>query len=207
MRRLLLCVLFGGSACGGGSISAIDAIVADTTHDSGGDPNEGARSGSRLKLQWFMFADGTRQIGGLYDAQRKEACGLYANWLDATCTARRHMAARSSTRMRAVRPRSPRSITIPRASSRHRLVQITTGPSSCGSPVVPKYATKSITPPPGSCAYTREMHLITAPDTGPIYTSYGVCQLLTPSTTVRMYSVGPALPLTDFESGSLQTDL
>ena len=36
------------------------------------------------------------------------------------------------------------------------LVQITTGPSSCGSPVVPKYATKSITPRPAAAlTYVR----------------------------------------------------
>jgi hypothetical protein len=87
MRRLLLCVLFGASACGGGNVSDVDAIVADTTNDSGPDPNDGAHSGSRLKLTWFVFADGTRQFDGLYDAQRKESCFIY-DWADgsAYCT-------------------------------------------------------------------------------------------------------------------------
>ncbi|MDB4953809.1 MAG: hypothetical protein JWO36_1378 [Myxococcales bacterium] len=484
MRRLLLCVLIGASACGGGNVSDLDASVADTAPGDGGlDPNDGARSGSRLKLTWFVFADGSRQLDGLYDAQRKESCFIYPNWADgnayctpdfggtivytsASCTTKvaqvyrdpscarppptylldyststcsyqpAHLYTRgaptsvaqywyknangscsgpftgasydfysvggevslidlvkltvsspvgaqrfgqryyqSSDGMRRPGPihdamlgvdcypnvyadptvatcvpsgagyasydhdaactqpelgiqtscpkptyteyydgnacpsTAPRYYTTGNAVSgtplyfqsgsscvattptanttyyqvgaqlslatlqletdnaanrRLQLVHYTTtdgvrardyalydsaktvqcypttmpdgtircfpsggyastyyansactqqidlvdlygGPSSCGSPPVPKYASKTITPPPGSCAYSSETHLITTPYTGPIYTNYGSCQPFTPTNT-RMYNVGPALPMTDFVSGNVFTD-
>jgi hypothetical protein len=48
---------------------------------SGPDPNDGARSGTRLKLTWYQMADGTRQWAGFHDAQRKENCFVLDNWL------------------------------------------------------------------------------------------------------------------------------
>ncbi|HUS29105.1 MAG TPA: hypothetical protein VMZ53_11360 [Kofleriaceae bacterium] len=55
---------------------------------NGPDPNDGARSGTRLKLTWYQLADGTRQWDGFYDAQRKENCYIFDNWIDgkAYCT-------------------------------------------------------------------------------------------------------------------------
>jgi hypothetical protein len=54
--------------------NAVDAPVVD--------PNDGARSGTRLKLTWFEFADGARQWDGFYDAERKETCYIYRDWID-----------------------------------------------------------------------------------------------------------------------------
>jgi hypothetical protein len=87
MRRLLLCVIVASAACGGSEPVHSDAIIADS--DAGGvDPNDGARSGSRLKLTWFEFLDGSRWYRStFYDAQRKEGCSIYS-WLDGSfyCT-------------------------------------------------------------------------------------------------------------------------
>jgi hypothetical protein len=48
--------------------------------DAGPDPNEGATSGTRLKLKWIDFA-GTRSADGIFDAQRNESCFL-TPWAD-----------------------------------------------------------------------------------------------------------------------------
>jgi hypothetical protein len=78
VRALLLVVVAG---CSGSTPAAIDAPVAGSG-DAGLGPNEGARSGSRLKLTWFDFTDGTRQWNGFFDAERKESCYPYASWPD-----------------------------------------------------------------------------------------------------------------------------
>ena len=70
------------AACGGNTASPIDASAGDAALDAGVDPNEGARSGSRLKLTWFEFSDGTRQWNSFYDAERKEGCYPYPAWTD-----------------------------------------------------------------------------------------------------------------------------
>lgn len=72
------------------SIAACSPNVA-TTGDARGspmdgsatDPADGARSGSRLKLTWYAFTDGTKQWSGMYDAQTKELCSpYYSAWTD-----------------------------------------------------------------------------------------------------------------------------
>jgi hypothetical protein len=70
------------AACSGNTASPSDAPAGDATSDGGVDPNEGARSGSRLKLTWFEFSDGTRQWNSFYDAERKEGCYPYPAWTD-----------------------------------------------------------------------------------------------------------------------------
>jgi hypothetical protein len=71
MRGVVLCLL---AACGQVSVSH------DASIDSGGDDTGGAKSGTRLKIEWRDFG-GTRIIGDLYDTQRNEAC--YAtDWSD-----------------------------------------------------------------------------------------------------------------------------
>ena len=77
-RALLVALLAG---CSGSPPAAIDA-PAGGSGDAGIDPNEGAHSGTRLKLTWFDFTDGTRQWDGFYDAQRKESCYPYSAWPD-----------------------------------------------------------------------------------------------------------------------------
>ncbi len=79
MRRALFVTLLA-CGCGGGSPAATDAHTADAARDAGPDVDEGAVSGSRLKLTWFNFADGTRTWNSFYDAQRKENCSLYSGW-------------------------------------------------------------------------------------------------------------------------------
>src|SRR5690349_12145026 len=71
MRGVVLCLLAG---CGQVSVSH------DASIDSGGGDTGGAKSGTRLKIEWRDF-NGTKIIGDLYDSQRNEAC--YANdWSD-----------------------------------------------------------------------------------------------------------------------------
>jgi hypothetical protein len=68
------------AACGGHAGTTIDAATDDVLTDGGVDPDEGARSGGRLKLTWFNFTDGTRQWDSFYDAERKEGCYPYQAW-------------------------------------------------------------------------------------------------------------------------------
>jgi hypothetical protein len=78
--RALVVVLV--AACGSPSVDVIDAPGSAGSGGSGVDPNEGARSGTRLKLTWFDFTDGTRQWDSFYDAERKESCYPYPAWPD-----------------------------------------------------------------------------------------------------------------------------
>ena len=45
------------------------------------DRNDGNQSGSRLKIVWTQYADGTRQLAGIYDSLRGERCTL-VQWAD-----------------------------------------------------------------------------------------------------------------------------
>src|SRR2546423_5565110 len=80
MRQVLLAALIV-CACSP-SVPVSGDAPGNSGGDAGPDPNEGAKSGSRLKLTWFNFADGTRTWDAFYDAQRKENCYLYENWTD-----------------------------------------------------------------------------------------------------------------------------
>jgi len=80
--RAVVIVVVVVAACSGGNVTIIDGPGPDTGSGSGVDPNEGARSGSRLKLTWVNFTDGTRQWNSFYDAERKEGCYPYPAWID-----------------------------------------------------------------------------------------------------------------------------
>src|SRR5690349_8500361 len=75
-------------ACSPSTPTVVIDAARDTVSDSGPDPDDGARSGTRLKLTWFEFTDGTRQFDGFYDAERKEPCFISQRWTDgnAYCT-------------------------------------------------------------------------------------------------------------------------
>ena len=81
MRVWVLLALVA-AACSPDVKATTDAPVAVPDAPPGPDPNDGARSGTRLKLTWFQLADGTKQWDGFYDAQRKETCYVYDNWID-----------------------------------------------------------------------------------------------------------------------------
>jgi hypothetical protein len=74
--------LIVASACSSEVAVSSDAKNAAIDAPAGSDPDDGARSGTRLKLTWFDFSDGTRQWDGFYDAQRKEPCYIFQNWTD-----------------------------------------------------------------------------------------------------------------------------
>jgi len=82
VRALAIILVALVAACGDPSVSVIDAPGAGGSGDAGVDPNEGAHSGTRLKLTWFDFSDGTRQWNSFYDAERKEGCYPYPPWPD-----------------------------------------------------------------------------------------------------------------------------
>jgi len=81
-----------------------------------------------------------------------------------------------------------------------------TGAANCGPPVVPKVASKFITPPAGSCAYSYEIHTVGAPYAGSLYIKgASTCTLYTP-TGAKYYTVGPVLDPTTFASATIVTD-
>ncbi len=86
------------------------------------------------------------------------------------------------------------------------VVEIYKGPGTCAAPVVPHYARKDVAPQPGTCAYSTEVHAITTPHAGNVYTgSPGNCSLYTPYEGT-LFDVGPVVPLTDFVSAALTMD-
>jgi hypothetical protein len=85
------------------------------------------------------------------------------------------------------------------------LVELDTGPASCGAPTVPKFARKYITPAAGSCQYGTQIYSVGAAYTGPVYEDYGSCQLYTPA-NAKLYSLGPEVPLTDFVTATTSID-
>jgi hypothetical protein len=63
------------AACGSVNKAKPDAApVPDAAVDAPPDPLDGAKSGTRIKLQWFVFDDGTKQFSGFYDSQLSSAC-------------------------------------------------------------------------------------------------------------------------------------
>lgn len=86
------------------------------------------------------------------------------------------------------------------------LVEVSTGPASCGAPTMPQYAHKAIQPPPNSCQYALELHAITAPYTGPLYRDNTlVCTGYAPVQTA-FFTIGPAVALDTFEAATQSTD-
>src|SRR3954466_9466481 len=82
MGRCALWALLVLAACSPSVTAQSDAPPTQADAPPGPDPNDGARSGTRLKLTWFELGDGTRQWDGFYDAQRKENCYIYQDWTD-----------------------------------------------------------------------------------------------------------------------------
>jgi hypothetical protein len=82
-RRVVVGMFTLVAACSPGSPDGADAYVSPQGTDGGLDLADGAQSGSRLKLTWYQFTDGTRQWSGMYDAQNKELCSpYYGAWAD-----------------------------------------------------------------------------------------------------------------------------
>jgi hypothetical protein len=88
------------------------------------------------------------------------------------------------------------------------LASVYTGPSTCGAPAAPKYASKFITPPPGSCGYSYEIHPLAAAYTGAVYTLSGTCVPFSQSANqTKLYSIGAAIDATTFALATAVTDL
>jgi len=82
MGRCLALLVFVVAACSPKNAAAPDATTTGGG-DGGVDPNDGARSGTRLKLTYYAFSDGTTQWFGLYDSERKENCTPFdGTWPD-----------------------------------------------------------------------------------------------------------------------------
>jgi len=85
------------------------------------------------------------------------------------------------------------------------LVEVESGPASCGAPDVPKFARKFIQPPPGTCAYGTQVYTVSTPFAGTIYQNFGTCQVYTP-VNAKLYSVGPQVPLSEFVAATSSID-
>lgn len=85
------------------------------------------------------------------------------------------------------------------------LVEAATGPASCGAPPISKFASKYVPPPPGTCAYSYEVHAMGAAYTGPVYLNGGSCTPYAPAQTT-FFQLGAAVPLTDFASVTVVAD-
>ena len=88
------------------------------------------------------------------------------------------------------------------------VVNIYTGPSGvgCAAPAIPKYARKYIAPEPGTCAYGTEIHTVTTPHLGTVYTGTPSSCSATGAFEGVFYDVGPVVPLTDFVGAALTQD-
>ncbi len=74
--RWLVVVLFA-IGCGRLDFAALN----DAAPDAYAGTDDGNHSGTRLKIIWDQYADGTRHHAGIYDAQRHEPCFIAA-WAD-----------------------------------------------------------------------------------------------------------------------------
>src|SRR5271170_4089359 len=69
-------------ACSSHAPASSDAPAGGGS-DAGTNANDGAMSGTRLKLTYYSFTDGTTQWFGLYDSERKENCSPFdGTWPD-----------------------------------------------------------------------------------------------------------------------------
>jgi hypothetical protein len=152
-------------------------------------------SSHRIQLVHFTTADGLRYRDpySVYDAQMQTAC--YPQMLpDGTirCVA-------YGGYINTYYNSSACTTTVD-------VVELYTGPASCMPPTVPKFARKSVAPPPGSCTYSDEVHAITTPHVAAVYTgSPGACTVYTPS-EYKLYNIGPVVPLTDFVGAAQVND-
>src|ERR1700760_4212477 len=83
MGRSIAVLLAAFVACS----PSMPPTASDAPGMSGGrgssSPNDGAESGTRLKLTYYAFTDGTTQWFGLYDSERKENCNPFdGTWPD-----------------------------------------------------------------------------------------------------------------------------
>jgi hypothetical protein len=85
------------------------------------------------------------------------------------------------------------------------LVEVDSGPASCGAPTVPKFARKYVTPAPGSCNYGTQVFDVGAPYSGTVYEDFGTCQVYSPA-TAKLYSLGAPVPVTDFVTATTSID-
>ena len=80
--RILALGLAMAAACGSVSDNTkLDAKAADASGDGGTDSNDGAHSGTRLKLRSYLFPDGTKQWLDAYDTMLSIYCVAYP-WAD-----------------------------------------------------------------------------------------------------------------------------
>ena len=150
-------------------------------------------SGSRLQLVKYTNAEGlTYRSYNLYDMQKGTDC--YPTKLpDGTL---RCVAYGGYTRQ---------LYTTSACTTMIDVVEVETGPASCGAPIVPKYARKFITPAPGSCTYGTQVFTVGAQITTPLYENFGTCQVYTP-VNARLYGVGAQVPLSEFVSANISID-
>lgn len=153
-----------------------------------------AVAGRRLQLVHYTTADGLRSRDfTLYDTQKATTC--YPTTLpDGTM------------RCIAFGPAIDTYYRDAACTDPVQLAEIYTGPAGCAAPTIPKYGQVYISPAPGTCTYGEELHAISTPYAGTVYSNAsGTCAVYTPYEG-EMYSVGPAVPLTDFVTATISID-
>nr|HEX4314643.1 hypothetical protein [Kofleriaceae bacterium] len=83
-RAWLAAVLLAACSPTQTASSRVDSGAGGSGGDAGtANADDGAHSGERLKIVWWVFNDGTRTWDGtLYDTERKENCFIYEGWSD-----------------------------------------------------------------------------------------------------------------------------
>src|SRR5258706_14101276 len=74
----ILALVLAAAACGSVNKAKPDAAVQIDAPPDAPDPLDGAKSGTRLKLRWFAYADGTKQFNGLQDAMLGTTCSPWS---------------------------------------------------------------------------------------------------------------------------------
>jgi hypothetical protein len=180
----------GGTASSGGPASDGASRVLDAITDPV--PSASAdtyASGSRLKVQYYAGADGSKAFAGMYDSQRNEACSFVT-------------AADGSTRCLPV--------AAPSAS-----LGVYYADASCSSPLA--YAASGCTSPlygnefvSAACSGQGMYHIFQlGPAVNPpmVYLKSGtVCAAQQPTTAFVYYTVGPEIMPPSFAAGTLQTE-
>jgi hypothetical protein len=146
---------------------------------------DGNQSGTRLKLQWYAFEDGTRQIAGVYDSVRGEPCEI-ALYDDGTARCAPTQGTLSSIAYSDAACTQPVAYNVP---------------SSC-STAPPIYAVVELEQP--GCSYQRQVAPLGAKlALATMYMSIaGTCQ---PSSTsgYDVYAIGTPIAATDLAEVSL----
>jgi len=187
----------GGGSGGGGSGGILDALT-DPTPAANADPSQ---SGTRLKLQYYAGADGSKQTAGMFDSQLNVQC-YFGKASDGTT---RCLPSPSSTTVTAYAESFYSDVSCSQALGE------TTGPCSQTPTVISVTATNNST-----CTTTVTNYQAGPAFTGPIYQSsssgcaaLGSSQASLVAAGFKFYALGAQIPPPDpsqYVEATLQTE-